>query len=248
MSCLPAWGFSQWSPELPAVIDKLEEGGTAKTAGLQPGDRVTQVGSTPIHSWQQLVQILQASAGKTLSVSVERDGRELTLALAVATLHATDGQVLGHIGASVRIPPGFGARLQVEQRYNPAAALGQALARTGNLTGLTLAASWNMVTGRVSLHNLSGPIAIAQYAGYTAESGWVPFLAFLAIVSISLGVLNLLPIPVLDGGHLLYYILEAFKGSPLSARAEMTGQRIGIALLLVLMCFAIYNDLTRLFG
>lgn len=245
---LTGLGLSQWDPDLPAVIDKLEDGGTAKAAGLQPGDRIVRVGATSIQSWQQLVQLLQSSAGKTLTVTVQRDGRNLVLSLPVGTTQGPGGQVVGHIGAMVQIPPGFGERLRAEQRYNPAAALGQAFARTGNLAWLTLDASWNMVIGKVSLRNLSGPIVIAQYAGYTAEGGLVPFLAFLAIVSISLGVLNLLPIPMLDGGHLLYYILEAVKGSPLSAQAEMTGQRIGIALLLVLMCFAVYNDLMRLFG
>ncbi|MGA9852384.1 MAG: RIP metalloprotease RseP [Gammaproteobacteria bacterium] len=245
---LTGLGLSQWNPDLPAVIDKLEDDGTAKAAGLRPGDQIIQVGSAPIQSWQQLVKILQASAGKTLSITVERGGRTRVLSLPVGTTQGPGGQMVGHIGAMVRIPPGFGERLRAEQRYNPAAALGHAFARTGSLAWLTLDASWNMVIGKVSLRNLSGPIDIAQYAGYTAESGLVPFLAFLAIVSISLGVLNLLPIPVLDGGHVLYYILEAVKGSPLSAQAEMTGQRIGIALLLMLMCFAIYNDLMRLFG
>ena len=245
---LTGLGLDQFNPDLPAVIDQLAADGTAKAAGLQPGDHILQVGSAPIGSWQQLVKILQASAGKTLSVKLERDGRSLILLLPVGATHESGGQVVGHIGAMVRIPPGFGARLQAEQRYNPAAALVYAFARTGSLAWLTLDASWNMVIGKVSLRNLSGPIDIAQYAGYTAESGLVPFLAFLAIVSISLGVLNLLPIPVLDGGHMLYYIVEAVKGSPLSAQAEMMGQRVGIALLLMLICLAVYNDLMRLFG
>jgi regulator of sigma E protease len=245
---LSGLGLSQWEPVLPAVIDKLQAGGTAETAGVRPGDRFTRVNGTAIQSWLQLVKILQASAGQTLAVTVERDGHSVDLTLPVGSAPAPGGKTIGHIGAQVRVPPGFGSRLQAEQRYNPAAAFGQAFARTGNLSWLTLVASWNMVTGRVSLQNLSGPISIAQYAGYTAESGIVPFLAFLAIVSISLGILNLLPIPVLDGGHLLYYVLEALKGSPLSAQAEMAGQRVGIALLLMLMCFAIYNDLARLFG
>lgn len=241
-------GLSQWEPVLPAVIDKLQAGGTAEAAGLQPGDRITRIGDTAIQSWQQLVKILQASAGKTLAVTIERDGHSQELQLPIGSVAVAGGKTEGHIGAQVRIPPDFGNRLQAEQRYNPAAAFGQAFVRTGNLSWLTLVASWNMVTGRVSLQNLSGPISIAQYAGYTAESGIVPFLAFLAIVSISLGILNLLPVPVLDGGHLLYYVLEALKGSPLSVRAELAGQRVGIALLLMLMCFAIYNDLARLFG
>ncbi|MGH8370894.1 MAG: site-2 protease family protein, partial [Gammaproteobacteria bacterium] len=149
-------------------------------------------------------------------------------------------------GAGVQIPTNFGARLRAEQRYNPAVALWHAVKRTAGLCWLTLDAAGNMVLGNVSWHNLSGPIDIAQYAGYSAQSGLVPFLMFLAIVSISLGVLNLLPIPLLDGGHVLYYALELVKGSPVSLRAEIMGQRVGIVLLLMLMVFAVYNDLSRL--
>jgi len=245
---LTGLGLSQWDPALPAVIEKLEPGGTAEAAGLEPGDQILLVGTTAINSWQQLVKILQSSPNKTLSITVERHGREVALSLPVGATQTAAGQTIGHIGAMVYVPSDFGERLRAEQRYNPAAALGHALARTGSLAWLTLDASWNMVIGKVSLRNLSGPIDIAQYAGYTAESGLVPFLAFLAIVSISLGVLNLLPIPVLDGGHLLYYVMEAVKGSPLSAQAEMAGQRVGLALILMLFCFAVYNDLMRLFG
>ena len=245
---LPGLGLSQWQPEAPPVIGQLSADGTAKKAGLETGDAILKVSDIPIRSPAQLVQILQASAGKTLAVTVQRDGHSLSLSLPVGRYRAEDGHVVGHIGAQVGYSQAVRERLQAEQRYNPAAALGHALTRTGSLIWLTLDAAWNMVLGNVSWRNLSGPIDIAQYAGYTAQSGLVPFLAFLAIVSISLGVLNLLPIPVLDGGHVLYFAVEALKGSPLSAQAEMMGQRVGITLLLVLMCFAVYNDLMRIFG
>ncbi|MGH8413643.1 MAG: RIP metalloprotease RseP [Gammaproteobacteria bacterium] len=244
---IPGLGLSQWQPQAPPVISAVLPDGTAEAAGLKTGDIILKVEDTPVTSPDGLVKVLQNSAGKTLSVVLQRDNRNLVLSLPVGTTREPGGQLVGHIGAQVGYSLAVQQRLRAEQRYNPAAALGQAFARTGSLVWLTLDASWNMVIGKVSLRNLSGPIAIAQYAGYTAESGLVPFLAFLAIVSISLGVLNLLPIPVLDGGHVLYYILEAVKGSPLSAQAEMAGQRVGITLLLTLMCFAIYNDLMGLF-
>ncbi|MGH8282726.1 MAG: RIP metalloprotease RseP, partial [Gammaproteobacteria bacterium] len=244
---MPGLGLSQWQPQAPPVIGAVLPDGTAKAAGLKTGDVILRVEGVPVTGPDELVKVLQNSAGKTLSVVLQRDGRNLNLPLPVGTAHEPGGRVVGHIGAQVGYSQTVQQRLRSEQRYNPAAALGQAVARTGNLAWLTLDASWNMVIGKVSLRNLSGPIAIAQYAGYTAKSGLVPFLAFLAIVSISLGVLNLLPIPVLDGGHVLFYILEVVKGSPLSAQAEMAGQRVGIALLLTLMCFAIYNDLMGLF-
>jgi regulator of sigma E protease len=132
------------------------------------------------------------------------------------------------------------------QRYGFIKAAGKAVVRTGQMSWLTLDMVWKMVTGQASWRNLSGPINIAQYAGYTARIGLVPFLAFLAIVSISLGILNLLPIPVLDGGHLMYYLIEAVRGKPVSLRAELIGAQIGIFLLMLLMGFAVFNDLSRI--
>ena len=245
---LTGLGLSQWQPVAPPVVDAVLSNGSARAAGLQPGDMILKAGGTALRNPSDLVKMLQKLPGKTVQLEVQRQGRSFALELPVGEQKTTGGRIIGYIGAQLGYPDWVRQRLEAEQRYNPAAALGHAWARTGSLAWLTLDASWNMVIGKVSLRNLSGPIDIAQYAGYTAESGLVPFLAFLAIVSISLGVLNLLPIPVLDGGHLLYYVLEAIKGSPLSAQAELTGQRIGLTLILILLCFAVYNDLMRLFG
>lgn len=244
---IPGLGLSQWQPQAAPVIEQVVADGTARQAGLRTGDVILKVGSAVLTGPDQLVRILQAAPGQTLELLVQRGGQQLHLPLRVGE-QKIGGKVVGHIGAALGYPDWVRQRLVAEQRYNPAAALSHALMRTGSLAWLTLDASWNMVIGKVSLRNLSGPIDIAQYAGYTAESGLVPFLAFLAIVSISLGVLNLLPIPVLDGGHLLYYVIEAIKGSPLSAQAEMMGQRIGLTLIVMLLGFAVYNDLMRLFG
>lgn len=244
---IPGLGLSQWQPQAAPVIEQVTEDGSARQAGLKAGDVILKVGSTVLTGPGQFVQILQAAPNQTLDLLVQRGSQQLNLPLHVGVQNSA-GKAVGHIGAALGYPDWVRQRLAAEQRYNPAAAVGQALVRTGSLAWLTLDASWNMVIGKVSLRNLSGPIDIAQYAGYTAESGLLPFLAFLAIVSISLGVLNLLPIPVLDGGHLLYYVMEAIKGSPLSAQAEMTGQRIGLTLIVLLLGFAVYNDLMRLFG
>jgi regulator of sigma E protease len=245
---LPGLGFSEWQPEAAPEVGQILPNGGAERAGLQKGDLIQRVENTPITSPQQLIDILQSAPNRTLNIVVQRGKRSLNLQLPVGEQKTKNNKLIGYIGALIEYSGSIRKRLDVEQRYNPIDALGHALIRTGSLTWLTLDASWNMVVGKVSLSNLSGPINIAQYAGYTAESGLVPFLAFLAVVSISLGVLNLLPIPVLDGGHLLYYLIEAFKGSPLSIQAELIGQRVGLALLLTLMSFAIYNDLTRMFG
>lgn len=245
---LAGLGLSQWLPDIPPVLGQITAKGTARAAGLQSGDRIVSVAGQTIQSWQQLVKLLRASPGQTLQVVVAREGHQITISLPVGTIRGDGGRKIGHIGAGPRIPEGYGARLKAEQRYNPAVALWHAVKQTAGMCWLTLDAAGNMVLGNVSWQNLSGPIDIARYAGYSAESGLTPFLMFLAIVSISLGVLNLLPIPLLDGGHVLFYVLELVKGSPVSLRTEMIGQRVGIALLLMLMIFAIYNDLSRLFS
>jgi regulator of sigma E protease len=244
---LSGLGLSPWDPPIPPVIGELTSDGSGKASGLLIGDRVLSVDGQPVESWQKLRPILEKSPDKTLAIVIERSGRTMPLSLRVGT-DKTDAGVVGRIGARPQIPVGLYDGMRAEQRYNPPAALWQASRRTAELAWLTLDSAWNMLLGNVSWRNLSGPIDIAQYAGYTAESGLVPFLAFLAIVSISLGVLNLLPIPVLDGGHVLYFAAELVKGSPLSQQAELMGQRVGIALLMVLMGFAIYNDLMRIFS
>ncbi len=232
-------------PPLPPVVDEVAAGGTAATSGLKPGDRIVSVGGRPVASWQDMVLILRASPDKTLALVIERQGQRQDLALKVGDA-SDNGTVVGRIGAAGPKPArDFYDSLTVEQRYNPLAALGKGAARTADMSWLTLVAGWNMLIGNVSWHNLSGPIDIAQYAGYAAENGLTAFLDFLAFVSISLGVLNLLPVPVLDGGHLLYFVVEAVKGSPLSERMEALGQRFGLVLLVTLMVFVIYNDLLR---
>ena len=244
---LEGLGLSQWDPPITPIIGQLTPDGSALASGLKEGDRVLTFRGKAVADWQSMVSDIKASAGQDLPLTIERGDRELALTLHVGSV-VTDGKAVGHVGAAPRILPDFYAGLQAEQRYNPPVAFWRALTRTADLAWLTLDASWNMVLGNVSWKNISGPINIAQYAGYTAQSGLVPFLAFLAIVSISLGVLNLLPIPVLDGGHVLYFAAEFVKGSPLTERVEVMGQRIGIALLMTLMVFAVYNDIARVFS
>jgi regulator of sigma E protease len=240
-------GLSVPPPTLPLVTD-LAADGTAMASGLKVGDKILSVDGKPIVYWQDVVGILRISPGKTVTLVVERAGQRQDLALKVGTAN-DNGVEIGHVGAAGPLTPvTFYDSLAVEQRYNPLAALGQGFKRTAEMSWLTLLAGWNMLTGNVSLKSLSGPIDIAQYAGYAAQSGVTSFLEFLAFVSISLGVLNLLPIPVLDGGHVLYLAAEAVKGSPLSERIEALGQRIGLALLLMLMGFAVCNDLIRVFS
>jgi regulator of sigma E protease len=158
------------------------------------------------------------------------------------------GETIGQIGAYVRQPADMREDMRTEVRYGPLAAMGKSLDKTWEMTALTLRTLWGMVLGKASVENISGPISIAQYAGYSASIGLASFLKFLAIVSISLGVLNLLPVPVLDGGHLLFNVIEWIQGKPLSEHAQQIGQQVGIFALLALMSIAFYNDLSRLFG
>ena len=241
---LPELGFSIIPAQAP-VLGQVVATGTAAASGLKVGDRVLSVRGKPVTTWQDLVQIIRASAGMTLPIVIEREGHDQPLDLKVEN-ETLAGTAIGRVGAAgPAVPEHFYDSLQVEERYNPAAALWKGLVRTIDMSGLTLVAAWNMLLGNVSLHNISGPIDIAQVAGVAAQVGLTAFLEFLAFVSISLGVMNLLPIPVLDGGHVLYFAAEFVKGSPLTERVEAMGQRVGIALLLTLMVFAFYNDIAR---
>ena len=240
-------GLEPWSPVLEPVIGELTPGGAAEAAGLQPGDRILLADGKPIATWVDWVNVVRARPGERLDVTLRRGERELRLAVEVASEPSAEGRI-GRIGAAVRPPADVLAAMRAEERYGPAEALVRATAKTWEMSALTLRMIWRMVVGDVSPKNISGPINIAQYAGVSATIGASAFLSFLAIVSISLGVLNLLPVPMLDGGQIVYTLAESLKGGPLSERAQLIGQQIGIGFLLVLMSFAFYNDLARLLG
>ena len=240
-------GFSVWRPSVPAVIDRLIDDAPAQQAGLQPGDLVTGVDAEPIRDWSAWVDYVRARPGQRLQVEIERDGAPMALELVPRAVE-DHGETIGQIGAYVRQPADMREEIRTEVRYGPVESIGRSVDKTWEMTALTLRTLWGMVTGKASVENISGPISIAQYAGYSASIGLASFLKFLAIVSISLGVLNLLPVPVLDGGHLLFNIIEWIQGKPLSEHAQQIGQQLGIFALLALMSIAFYNDLSRLFG
>ncbi len=240
-------GLSVWRPSVPAVIDRLIADAPAQQAGLQPGDRVTGVDAEPIRDWNEWVDYVRARPDQRLQVEIERDGIPISLELVPRSVE-DHGETIGQIGAYVRQPADMREVMRTEVRYGPLESMGKSMDKTWEMTALTLRTLWGMVSGKASLENISGPISIAQYAGYSASIGLASFLKFLAIVSISLGVLNLLPVPVLDGGHLLFNIIEWIQGKPLSEHAQQIGQQLGIFALLALMSIAFYNDLSRLFG
>jgi regulator of sigma E protease len=241
----PGLGIGLWRPEIPAVIGEVLPEGTAARAGLEPGDRVVSAAGRPIEDWNALVAFIRARPGENIELVVERDGGRRTLALPIGAADE-QGERVGRIGASPHVAPELWDPVRTEQRYGPIGAVGRAVAETWRMSALTVTMLGRMILGQVSVKNISGPINIAQAAGFTAAAGLTAFLSFLAIVSISLGIINLLPIPLLDGGQILYQCVEIAKGSPVSERAQLIGQQVGILLLLMLMTFAFYNDIVRL--
>ena len=242
-------GLSAWRPDIAPVIDKVLDDGAASEAGLKAGDQVVALNDETIINALQWVRIIRDNPEKTMRLRVIRDGAELELNLTPRS-RTEKGETYGFIGVHNRvdIPESIRREMRVVERYGPVDGMVAALDRTWRMTWLTLRVLGKLVTGEANVRNLSGPITIAHYAGLSARIGLEPFLGFLAINSISLGVLNLLPIPMLDGGHLFYYLIEVFKGSPVSEETEIIGQKIGILLLFCLMSIAIFNDLLRLVG
>ena len=238
-------GINPFRPTLPAVLGQLEPGGPAETAGLLENDHILKIGNQRVSSWTVLVDIVRAHPQQEILIEIERDGQ--TQVIAVNTKQQeTDAGIIGKIGASPAQPEALSNEYLAEVKYPFFEAFGVAVTKTWQMSVLTLRMIGKMIVGEVSLDNLSGPITIATYAGYTASAGISPFLYFLAVISISLGVLNLLPIPLLDGGHLLNYLIEIVKGSPLSDVVQAQMQRVGIFFLVMLMSLALYNDIARL--
>jgi regulator of sigma E protease len=229
---------------VPAVIGEIHAGLPADRAGLKPGDRIQQVNGEPIDGWREWVEFIRENPEQILNIKIQRNGNSKTLQLRPESKTTESGNVIGFIGAANE-PPDL---LFAKEAYGPVAAFTKAIQRTLDMSWLTLRLLGKMLTGEASYKNLSGPISIAQYAGDSAKSGLATFLWFLGIVSISLGVLNLLPIPLLDGGHLLYYLIEFLTRKPVSETVQLLGQQIGLFILLALMILVFYNDIVRITG
>jgi regulator of sigma E protease len=235
-------GLARFSP---AVVGKVRENSAAARAGLQPGDVVIAADGTSIRTFEELVQAVLPKAGVPITLVVRRGSQQLTMTV-IPDAASEGGRTIGRIGVERDLS--VFEQQTVLVRYGPIVAMVEAVEKTWEVSALSLRMLGKMIVGQVSLRNLSGPITIADYAGQTAQMGWLPYISFIALISISLGVLNLLPVPVLDGGHLMYYIVEIIKGRPVSDRAMEIGQRIGMVVLFTLMAFAIYNDIHRLVG
>jgi len=239
-------GLKPQKLELKPIIGKIIENSAASGAGLQAGDLIISADQVIINQWQQWVEYVQQRPEITIKLLISRNDVHLPLSITPKRFE-TDNKIIGKIGAGVYIDDKLLDSLQVHHALPPVEALVAAVEKTYHYAFTSLKMIGKMLLGKASVENLSGPISIAQYAGQSAEMGLVPFLKFLAIVSVSLGILNLLPVPVLDGGHLMFYAIEAIKGSPVSENIQIIFQQIGVFLLVSLMLFAVFLDLGRLF-
>jgi regulator of sigma E protease len=251
---LSGLGFDFWTPSYPVIVDEVVPGSPADRAGLEPGDHIVSVDGRPVRNYSGFIGEIAPRPDQTVALVIQRNGQRMDLQAAIGRGLNEAKKEVGQIGIKGR-PPQFAAvnpeieRMQTFHRYGPLEAIGEAGRKTWEMSELTVGMLWSMVVGKVSVKNVSGPINIAAFAGETARIGPLQFVMFLAIVSISLGILNLMPVPLLDGGQIVYQLIEGVKGSPLSERAQVFGQQVGIAALVLLMGLAFYNDITsRLFN
>lgn len=238
-------GLTPIKPVIPPIVGEVVVGSAAEKAGLKLADEIVSVDGVNVSQWDAVVNIIRNSPSKALNVNVQRGSQTISLMI-VPDAVVDHGITIGRIGAAYRMSQIERDKFLVNVKYPPVKALAKAAQKTWETSVFSLKMLGNMLTGKVSWKGLSGPVTIANYAGESANLGWVAFVGFLATISISLGVLNLLPIPVLDGGHLLYYTVEIIKGSPVSERVMEMGQRVGVSILGMLMICAMYNDINRL--
>ena len=238
-------GIEMLKPVIPAVIGEILPSSAAEKAGFLPDDKILQIDHITMSDWEQVVNTIKDSPNKKLQFEIERVQKILHISATPEAIKENK-QIIGRMGAGVKLNEDDLNKILIELHYSPIASLQKSVYTTWDTSIFTLKMLGKMVTGKVSLTGISGPVTIATYAGQSAHLGIKTFIGFLALVSISIGVLNLLPIPVLDGGHLMYYIAEIFKGSPVSEKIMLTGQKIGFGLLGLLMTIAIFNDFNRL--
>ena len=246
-SPLDVLGFTPYRPQIPAIVSKLSEDGAAIRQGMQVGDQIIAIDGVKMNDWYDVVQVVQASPEKLLKVDVLRNNQVVQLQVMPQGKRDNMGNVSGVLGVQsdpgkIVIPEDFKQTIQ----YSPSEALFMAVDKTGQLSSMILNSIVKMVRGLIGLDNLSGPITIAKVAGQSAEMGWQTFISFMALMSVSLGILNLLPIPMLDGGHLVYYFIELIRGKPVSEQIQLVGLKIGMVLLGSMMLLALFNDIMRL--
>ncbi|MBR7887342.1 RIP metalloprotease RseP [Marinomonas sp. A79] len=241
---IQAFGLAPWQPQVAPVIAQVVDGGAAATAGFLAGDTILAIEDQSINQWRQVVSVVQANPNNALFVDVLRAGNRVELVLSPKSAEQ-NGQTIGYAGLAV-VPPQWDESLIRERRYGPIESLSYGMAQTSKMISLTVSSIGKMLQGLISVDNLSGPITIAKVASASADSGLQSFLTFMAYLSVSLGVLNLLPIPMLDGGHLLFFGIEAARRKPVSEKIQNMAYRLGASVLFALMAVAIFNDIARL--
>ncbi|AUX87664.1 RIP metalloprotease RseP [Acinetobacter tandoii] len=246
-SPLDSLGFIPYRPYIPATVMKLSEDGAAIRQGMKAGDQIVAIDGVKMKDWFDVVEVVQASPEKLLKIDVLRQNQLVHLEVMPQGKRDNMGNVSGVLGVQnnpgqVVIPEEYKQTIQ----YGPVEAFGKALDKTGQISTMILNSIVKMVRGLIGLENLSGPITIAKVAGQSAEMGWQTFISFMALMSVSLGILNLLPIPMLDGGHLVYYFVELIRGKPVSEQIQLVGLKIGMVLLGSMMLLALFNDFMRL--
>ena len=242
---LPGLGFDVATWKADAIVQAAPAGSAGGRAGLKAGDRLIAVDGQPVVNMSDFVAMVSSAPGREVSLEVERKGARVRMVADVAPV-TEQGRIVGRLGITLQEGPRAWPPGLLETRHSgPIDGLGVGVLKTWEMSSLTVQMLWRIVTGQVSAKNISGPISIAEFAGISASLGVTAFLSFLAVISVSLGVLNLMPVPLLDGGQVVYQLVEAVKGSPLSERAQNFGQQVGIALLVLLMSLAFYNDISR---
>ena len=243
---LQTLGLRLQRPVLPAILGSIQSGSPAERAGLKVGDLVEMLDEHPVASWHEVASGIRAGGGREIRLSLRRNQQTIDVRITPEMIEERGGRTVPRIGIGVKDDPELRRQALITMRYAPTEAMSRALAQTWDTAVLSLRMMGRMLMGEISVKNISGPVTIADYAGQSARMGADHYLRFLALISISLGVLNLLPIPVLDGGHLMYYLAEFIRGAPLSERVMEVGQQVGIVLLALLMAVAFYNDINRL--
>ncbi|MGI2868608.1 sigma E protease regulator RseP [Vibrio alginolyticus] len=244
-SAMQSLGFAPYTPEVYRVIEQVSQGGAAEKAGVLPGDEVVAIGQQRVTEWKQVVEAVRSNPDTPLELTVLRQGYEQTLTLTPGSRELANKEVVGFAGIAPKVAE-WPESYRFDLQFGVLESIGKAVDKTGQVIGLTISMLKKLIVGDVGLNNLSGPISIAKGAGATADYGLVYFLGFLALISVNLGIINLVPLPMLDGGHLLFFTIEAVIRRPVPEKVQEMGFRIGGAIIFSLMALALFNDFTRL--